>query len=146
MRHFDRGLRTYVNDSRFMCSTWYLSDAVNSIRFSQLVVGLLVVSSGFWTWQLRCKLAERVDEGDTMVVVRLLLAWALLGVTPLVLFFAGGMFQSTILEPSRFVERLNHSLARFHLAYSTESECLLRIEPVAEFAARRPVRMRHIRT
>jgi hypothetical protein len=112
---------------------------------TQFVIGLLVVSSGFWTWQLRCKLVERVDFGDRMFVVRLWLAWALLGVTPLVLFFAGGMYQSTIVEPSRFVERLNYSLARFHLAYSTESECLLRIEPVAEVALRRPMRIRHAR-
>jgi Spo7-like protein len=109
------------------------------------VIGLLVASSGFWTWQLRCKLVERVDFGDRMLVVRLWLAWALLGVTPLVLFFAGGMYQSTIVEPSRFVERLNYSLSRFHLAYSTERECLLRIEPATEVALRRPVRIRQAR-
>jgi hypothetical protein len=108
----------------------------------QVVVLLLVGSSSFWTWQLRCKLAEHAESDDEFLVLRLWLAWALIGVSPLVLFFAAGVYQSTIVEPTQFVQRLNSSLARFHVAYSTERDQLLRVEPTPDGSMRRPLRIR----
>lgn len=108
----------------------------------QVVVGLLVGSSGFWTWQLRCKLAEHARLDNEFTSLRLWLAWALLGVTPLVLFFASGIYHSAIVEPSHFVQRLNSSLARFHLAYSTDRGQLLRVDPSPETSWRKPLRIR----
>lgn len=104
---------------------------------------LLIGSSSFWTWQLRCKLAEYKESEDEFIALRLWLAWALLGVSPLVMFFAAGVYQSTIVEPNQFVQRLNHSLARFHLAYSTERGQLLRVDPApADTSLRKPLRIR----
>lgn len=102
----------------------------------QMVVILLLASTAFWTVQLRFKLAEHVNSSDTTIAVRLWLAWALLCVTPMVLFFGSGVYNSNIAEPSRFVTRLNNSLARFHLAFSTESGRLLRIEPFSRGSLR----------
>jgi hypothetical protein len=109
----------------------------------QLFVFLLVGSSSFWTWQLRCKLTEYHDSEDEFLALRLWLAWALLGVAPLVMFFAGGVYQSTIVEPNQFVQRLNCSLGRFYLAYSTEKGQLLRVDPSPpDFSLRKPLRIR----
>ena len=86
--------------------------------------GLLVASSAFWTWRLRAALSGAPKSW--LEALRLHLAWALLGVAPLLLFFASGVYRSTIVEPSLFVERLNRSLAQFHVAYATDSGRLLR--------------------
>jgi Spo7-like protein len=111
-----------------------------------VVVGLLVGSSGFWTYQLQYKLAESAASSrsvNDLQSVRLWVAWALLGVAPLVFFFAAGVYHSTIVEPSRFVHRLNTSLSRFHLAYAKDRAQLLRVDPVPlDISMRKPLRIR----
>jgi len=84
----------------------------------QFVVGLLIASSAYWTWRLREKLTDTAARA-TQESLRLWFAWALLGIAPPMIFFAA-MYQSTIVMPSRFVERLNRSLAHYHVAYSAE--------------------------
>lgn len=93
---------------------------------------------------MRCKLADYAADEDDFLILRLWLAWALLGVAPLVIFFTSGVYKSTIVEPTQFVKRLNCSLARFHLAYSTESGQLLRVDPTPELTrSRKPLRIRN---
>jgi hypothetical protein len=53
------------------------------------------------------------------------------------------VYQSTIVEPSRFVQRLNTSLSRFHLAYAKDRAQLLRVNPPpADASVRKPLRIR----
>lgn len=65
----------------------------------------------------------------------------MLGLAPLVLFFASGMYQSKIVEPALFVERLNRSLAQFHVAYSADAGRLLHTTPVRK-SWRQPIFVR----
>lgn len=84
----------------------------------QCVIGLLIASSAYWTWRLREKLTDSAPRA-TQESLRLWFAWALLGIAPTVIFFVA-MYQSTVVMPSRFVERLNRSLKHYHVAYSAE--------------------------
>lgn len=81
-------------------------------------MGLLLASSVYWTWRLREKLTDAAPRAP-QETLRLWFAWALLGIAPPVVFFLT-MYHSTFVMPSRFVERLNRSLAHFHVAYSAE--------------------------
>ncbi|CDF33974.1 unnamed protein product [Chondrus crispus] len=122
-----------------------LGKSVNSLRQLRrrylVVVGLLIASSAYWTWRLRQKLTESAPR-ETQESMRLWFAWALLGIAPTVIFFAA-MYQSTVVMPSRFVERLNRSLSHYHVAYSAENGRLLRAaKPELETNFRQPVRLR----
>lgn len=82
------------------------------------MVVLLLASSAYWTWRLHAKLADEAPRAP-QEVHRLWLAWGLLGIAPTIAFFVA-MYQSIVVVPSRFIERLNRSLAYFNVAYSAE--------------------------
>lgn len=82
------------------------------------MVGLLLLSSVYWTWRLRAKLTDTAPRAP-QETLRLWFAWALIGIVPTVIFFAV-MYQSTVIMPSRFIERLNRSLSNYRVAYSDE--------------------------
>lgn len=85
---------------------------------SKAVIGLLIASSVYWTWRLREKLSDSGPRAP-QEILRLWFAWGLLGIAPTVIFFAA-IYKSTVVMPSRFVERLNKSLAHYHVAYSAQ--------------------------
>lgn len=87
-------------------------------KLEQCVVGLLFASSIYWTWRLREKLTDATPRA-VQETLRLWFAWALLGIAPSIVFFAF-VYQSTVITPNRFVERLNRSLAHYNVAYSAE--------------------------
>ena len=92
---------------------------LRNIPYVKFVVVLLLTSSLYWSWLLREKLTDTAVKSTQDSLLRLWFAWFLLGVAPQLAFFVV-MYQSTIVMPSRFVERLNRSLAHFHVAYSAE--------------------------
>lgn len=81
-------------------------------------MGLLLLSSVYWTWRLRAKLTETAPRAP-QETLRLWFAWALVGIVPTAVFFVA-MYQSTVVMPSRFIERLNRSLTDYHVAYSAD--------------------------
>lgn len=125
-----------------------LAKSVNSLRQLRrrylCVVGLLIALSVYWTWRLREKLRDPAPRA-CQESLRLWFAWALLGIAPAVVIFVAATYQSPVVMPmpSRFVERLNRSLAHYHVAYCAENGRLLRTtktEPEQNF--RQPVRLR----
>lgn len=105
-----------------------IGKSVNSLttlrRRYLVVVGLLVLSSIYWTWRLREKLTDNTFR-TAHQTLRLWFMWALVGICPTVFFFVA-MYQSTVVMPSSFVERLNRSLSDFHVAYAPDTGRLLR--------------------
>lgn len=77
-----------------------------------------MLTSVYWTWRLRAKLTDTSPRAP-QETIRLLFAWALVGIIPTIIFFLA-MYQSTVFMPSRFIERLNRSLSDFHVAYASD--------------------------
>jgi len=91
----------------------------------QSILFLMIGSSSYWTWRLQQRLVSTSPRTPTFSEnLRVIAAWVLLGLVPLVIFVLTGMVRKSQVDPNRFVQQLNRSLVQFYVAYSDKVSIL----------------------